>query len=47
VLAGTVALRFPKTTLHWDAPTLSFAEAEANQYIRRPYRAGWEVQGLV
>ncbi len=46
VLTGTVALRFPKATLHWDAPSLSFAEAEANQFIRREYRAGWEVAGL-
>jgi predicted dehydrogenase len=46
VLAGTVALRFPKTTLNWNTATLSFAEAEANQFIRRPYRVGWAVKGL-
>jgi hypothetical protein len=46
VLAGTVALRFPQTTLHWNVAALSFAEAEANQFIRRQYRAGWSVKGL-
>ena len=46
VLAGTVALRFPQTTLHWNAPTLSFAETIANGYIRRAYRPGWTVKGL-
>jgi predicted dehydrogenase len=46
VLVGTVAVRCPKTTLHWNAPTLSFAEAEANQLIRRQYRTGWAVKGL-
>ncbi len=46
VLLGTVALRFPQTTLHWNAAQLAFAEAEANQFIRRPYRAGWSVKGL-
>lgn len=46
VLVGTVATRFPKTTLHWNAAQLTFAEAEANQYIRRQYRSGWAVKGL-
>ena len=43
---GTVALRFPKTTLNWNAAALSFTEGEANQYIRRKYRNGWAVKGL-
>jgi predicted dehydrogenase len=46
VLVGTVALRFPKATLHWNAPALAFNEAEANQFIRRQYRSGWGVKGL-
>ncbi len=46
VLLGTVALRFPQTTLHWSAPALSFAEAAANQFVRRAYRSGWGVKGL-
>ena len=46
VLLGTVALRFPQTTLHWNAAQLAFAEGAANQFIRRQYRSGWEVKGL-
>jgi hypothetical protein len=46
VLIGTVALRFPQTTLHWDAAALAFAEAAANRFIRRDYRYGWAIQGL-
>ena len=46
VLAGTVAVRLPKAMLHWNSAALSFAEAEANHFVRRPYRAGWTVAGL-
>ena len=47
VLLGSVATRFPKETLEWDAAALSFKNvAAANQYVRRAYRAGWEVAGL-
>ena len=47
VLLGTVATRFPKTTLDWDAANLKFTNTpEANQYVRRAYRKGWEVEGL-
>jgi predicted dehydrogenase len=46
VLLGTVATRFPQTTLKWNAPALRFDEREANQFIQRQYRAGWSVKGL-
>jgi hypothetical protein len=47
VLLGSVASRFPNTTLEWDAGKLSFTNvAEANQFVRRAYRKGWEVAGL-
>ena len=46
VLLGTVALRFPQTTLNWNAAQLSFSENAANQFIRRQYRSGWGVKGL-
>jgi hypothetical protein len=46
VLLGSVACRFPQTTLKWNGPALKFEEAEANKYIRRNYRAGWQVKGL-
>lgn len=47
VLLGSVASRFPKTTLNWDAKALRFTNvAEANRFVRRDYRKGWEVPGL-
>ena len=46
VLLGSVATRFPQTTLDWDAAALKFKTAEANQYVRRAYRKGWEIKGL-
>lgn len=47
VLLGSVASRFPQETLEWEAAKLSFKNvAAANQYVRRAYRAGWEVAGL-
>ncbi|HVM49525.1 MAG TPA: Gfo/Idh/MocA family oxidoreductase [Candidatus Acidoferrum sp.] len=46
VLLGTVAARFPQTTLKWNAPALAFDNAAANRYIRRTYRKGWQVKGL-
>ena len=43
VLLGSVATRFPAQTLAWDAAALQFTNvAEANRFIRRSYRAGWE-----
>ena len=47
VLLGSVATRFPKTTLNWNAKALKFTnESAANRYVRRKYRKGWEVKGL-
>ena len=46
VLLGAVASRFPGTTLKWDAPTLQFDLQEANQFVRREYRAGWRLKAL-
>jgi predicted dehydrogenase len=47
VLLGSVATRFPNTTLNWDAAALRFTnENAANAYIRREYRKGWEIEGL-
>lgn len=43
VLLGSVASRFPKQELKWDAAGLKFSNVKAaNQYVRRKYRAGWE-----
>jgi hypothetical protein len=46
VLLGGVASRFPQTTLNWNAPGLNFDLKDANQFVRRNYRAGWEVREL-
>jgi predicted dehydrogenase len=46
VLLGGIASRFPKTTLNWNAPKLKFEETEANHFIRRDYRRGWNVKSL-
>jgi len=47
VLLGSVACRYPQTTLHWNAKDLKFDNlADANQYLRRDYRSGWSVKGL-
>lgn len=47
VLLGSVATRFPKTTLNWNAARLKFTNVtEANTYVRKKYRKGWEVKGL-
>ena len=47
VLLGSVACRFPQTTLQWDAKSLKFTNnTEAGQFLRRQYRTGWEVPGL-
>jgi predicted dehydrogenase len=47
VLLGCLATRFPKTTLQWDAAKLKVTnEEKANQFVRKTYRKGWEVEGL-
>ncbi len=47
VLLGSVACRFPQTTLQWNARELKFDNlSEASQHLRRPYRPGWTVKGL-
>ncbi len=47
VLLGSVATRFPKTLLEWDAAALKFTNvAEANAFVKRTYRAGRDVAGL-
>jgi predicted dehydrogenase len=47
VLLGCLSTRFPKTTLEWDAANLKVTNVkEANEFVRRRYRKGWEVEGL-
>lgn len=47
VLLGCLATRFPKTDLKWDTKALKVTNHdEANKYVRRTYRKGFEVEGL-
>jgi predicted dehydrogenase len=47
VLLGCLATRFPKTDLKWDTKSLKVTNLEeANQFVRRTPRKGWEVEGL-
>jgi len=47
VLLGNIANRFQGEQLEWDAANLSFPnKPEANQYLRRDYRDGWQIEGL-
>lgn len=47
ILLGTVAIREPDTLLDWDAVNMKFTNyPEANKYLRRAYRKGWEMAGF-
>ncbi len=46
VLLGCTSTFFPNTTLGWNAKKMQFNVPEANHYIRRDYRKGWEVAGI-
>lgn len=47
VLMGCLATRFPKTTLEWDAANLKISgHPDANDFVRRRYRKGWEIQDI-
>jgi hypothetical protein len=44
VLLGNIAAFFPGETLTWNAASMSFPEKpEADKFLRRTYRQGWEV----
>ncbi len=47
VLLGCLSTRFHKQELEWDAKALKVTNVpEANQFVRKRYRKGWEVEGL-
>jgi predicted dehydrogenase len=47
VLLGCLATRFPETSLAWDADALKVTNVdEANRFVRRDDREGYEVEGL-
>ena len=47
VLLGSVACRFPQTTLKWNSAFLEFDLPEATEFVRRAYRPGWGARGLL
>ncbi|MDB6072096.1 MAG: oxidoreductase domain protein [Verrucomicrobiales bacterium] len=47
VLLGCLSSIFPGKSLEWDAASLTFKNApEANPFVGRTYRPGWEIPGL-
>jgi predicted dehydrogenase len=47
VLLGVIASHFADQKLAWNSEKLQFTNfAPANEYVRQPYRKGWEVEGL-
>jgi predicted dehydrogenase len=47
VLLGCLSTRFPAKELQWDAEALKVTNVkEANAFVRRTYRKGWEVEKL-
>ena len=47
VLLGCLATRFEKSDLKWDTKALKVTNVEeANQYVKRMPRKGWETEGL-
>lgn len=47
VLIGCLATRFQKQTLDWDAKAMKVRNIpEANAFVRKTYRKGWEIAGL-
>ena len=48
IILGTVAIRVPNTVLEWDPVNVRVKNSEtANRLLRRTYRKGWEVPGVV
>ena len=47
VLLGCLATRFPKQTLKWEAESMKVTNVEeANKFVRRKYRKGWEIASM-
>jgi predicted dehydrogenase len=47
ILLGTIAIRVPDELLEWDAANLKITNNDqANSYIRRTYREGWQIAGF-
>ncbi len=47
IILGTVAIRVPDELLEWDSANLKIANNDvANNYLKRTYREGWEIDGI-
>jgi predicted dehydrogenase len=47
ILLGTVAIRVPDIKLEWDSNNMKFPNfPEANKYLSRIYRKGWQIAGF-
>ena len=47
ILLGTVAIRTPDVPLDWNSARMEIANyPEAEKFLRRTYRTGWQVAGL-
>ena len=45
---ANIAIRFPGETLKWDAEAMRFtSHEEANRWVSREYREGWDLEDLV
>ena len=48
IILGTVAIRVPDTLLDWDSDNMKIKNhPEAEKYLRRTYRKGWQVKGII
>ncbi len=48
LLLANIAVRYPKETLKWDAEKMKFTNHdEANRWLTRDYREGWDLKALV
>lgn len=48
IILGTVAIREPGTVLQWDAARMRITNSQtADTLLRRSYRKGWEVPGML
>ena len=47
VLLGTMSTQFPKQELFWNTQKMEITNfKDANQFVRKTYRKGYEVEGL-
>jgi len=48
ILLGNIAVRYPGETLEWDAGAMRITSLEdANRWLTRDYREGWEIDDLL